>query len=82
MIAHLLLQADDTGPLLLQQTLIFLSRSIVEFVADIDFLAERCGRVCQAGGCEVGDQGLVAISTSANSIRIDLGSTHSSSACR
>jgi hypothetical protein len=73
MIAHLLLQADNTGPLLLQQTLIFLSRSIVKFVADIDFFAEGCGRVCQASGGKVGDQGLVAISTSANSIRNDLG---------
>jgi hypothetical protein len=73
MIAHLLLQADNAGPLLLKETLIFLSRSIVKLIADIYFFAEGRGSVCQASSGKVGNQRLVAISTSANSTRIVFG---------
>jgi hypothetical protein len=73
MVAHLLLQADNTGPLLLQKTLILFSRGIIKFISDVELFTEGCGRVCQTSGSEVGNQGLVAISTSANSIRIGFG---------
>lgn len=64
--SHLLLQADHTRPLLFEQAFILFSRGVVEAVANVELVAEGLGRVCQAGGAEVGNEGLVAISTSAN----------------
>lgn len=51
--SDLLLQADDTGPLLLQQPLIFLAGSIVEGFADAQLVLQRLSTLRVVGDGEV-----------------------------
>lgn len=58
--ANLLLEPDDTRPLLLEQTFIFLAGGIVEGIAYLELLAKSSGARRKFGNIEVGDDSFVA----------------------
>ena len=58
-----LLQPDDARPLLFQEALILLRRGWVEGgLGQVQLIADGVGALGVAGGIEVGDEGLVAVS--------------------
>lgn len=56
---YLLLQADDAGPLLLQQPLVLFPRGLVEVVGDVGLFPEGVGRLGGIDDAQIGHDGLV-----------------------